>query len=55
MSCLASDWIAEVKGVQNNYDAKYSIMGSGVIMVQTKSGATDSTAASWEFFRNTRP
>ncbi len=35
------DSIAEVKVLQNNYDAKYTIMGGGVIMVQTKSGTDD--------------
>ena len=47
------DSIAEVKVLQNNYDAKYTIMGGGVIMVQTKSGADDFHGGLWEFFRNT--
>ena len=47
------DSIAEVKVLQNNYDAKYTIMGGGVIMVQTKSGANDFHGGLWEFFRNT--
>ena len=47
------DSIAEVKVLQNNYDAKYTIMGGGVIMVQTKSGTDDFHGGLWEFFRNT--
>jgi hypothetical protein len=47
------DSIAEVKVLQNNYDAKYTIMGAGVIMVQTKSGTDDFHGGLWEFFRNT--
>jgi hypothetical protein len=47
------DSIAEVKVLQNNYDAKYTLMGGGVIMVQTKSGADDFHGGLWEFFRNT--
>ncbi len=47
------DSIAEVKVLQNNYDARYTLMGGGVIMVQTKSGADDFHGGAWEFFRNT--
>ena len=47
------DSIAEVKVLQNNYDAKYTLMGSGVIMVLTKSGTDDFHGGLWEFFRNT--
>jgi hypothetical protein len=47
------DSIAEVKVLQNNYDSKYTLMGGGVIMVQTKSGADDFHGGLWEFFRNT--
>jgi hypothetical protein len=47
------DSIAEVKVLQNNYDAKYTLMGGGVIMVQTKSGADNFHGSLWEFFRNT--
>ncbi|HKE21112.1 MAG TPA: carboxypeptidase regulatory-like domain-containing protein [Bryobacteraceae bacterium] len=47
------DSIAEVKVLQNNYDAKYTIMGGGVIMVLTKSGTDDFHGGLWEFFRNT--
>jgi hypothetical protein len=47
------DSIAEVKVLQNNYDAKYTIMGGGVIMVQTKSGTDNFHGSLWEFFRNT--
>jgi hypothetical protein len=47
------DSIAEVKVLQNNYDARYTLMGGGVILVQTKSGAGDFHGGGWEFFRNT--
>jgi hypothetical protein len=47
------DSIAEVKVLQNNYDARYTLMGGGVIMVQTKSGADNFHGSLWEFFRNT--
>jgi len=47
------DSIAEVKVLQNNYDSKYTLMGGGVIMVQTKSGASNFHGGLWEFFRNT--
>jgi hypothetical protein len=47
------DSIAEVKVLQNNYDARYTLMGAGVIMVQTKSGADDFHGGGWEFLRNT--
>ncbi len=48
------DSIAEVKVLQNNYDAKYTIMGGGgVVMVQTKSGTDIFHGSLWEFFRNT--
>lgn len=48
-----ADSIAEFKVMQNNYDAKYTIMGAGVVMVQTKSGSDTFHGVLWEFFRNT--
>jgi hypothetical protein len=47
------DSIAEVKVLQNNYDSKYTLMGGGVILVQTKGGGDNFHGGLWEFFRNT--
>lgn len=47
------DEIAEVKVLQNNYDARYTLMGTGVIVVQTKSGTDTFHGGAWEFLRNT--
>ena len=47
------DEIAEVKVLQNNYDAKYSLMGASVVIVQTKSGTANFHGGAWEFLRNT--
>lgn len=47
------DEIEEVKVLQNNYDAKYSLMGASVMVVQTKSGTSQFHGGAWEFLRNT--
>ena len=47
------DAISEVKVLQNNYSAEYTLMGNGVIMVQTKSGTNTFHGGGWEFLRNT--
>ena len=47
------DEISEVKVLQNNYDAKYSLMGASVVIVQTKSGTSAFHGGAWEFLRNT--
>ncbi len=47
------DEIEEVKVLQNNYDAKYSLMGASVVIVQTKSGTGTFHGGAWEFLRNT--
>ncbi len=47
------DEIEEIKVLQNNYDAKYTLMGAGVMMVQTKSGTSEFHGGAWEFVRNT--
>ena len=47
------DEIAEIKVLQNNYSAKYNLLGIGVIMVQTKSGGSAFHGSAWEFLRNT--
>lgn len=47
------DAISELKVLQNNYSAEYTLMGNGVIMVQTKSGTNSFHGGGWEFVRNT--
>jgi hypothetical protein len=47
------DGISEVKVLQNNYSAEYTLMGNGVVMVQTKSGTNTFHGGGWEFLRNT--
>lgn len=47
------DEVEEVKVLQNNYDAKYSLMGASVVIVQTKSGTSAFHGGAWEFLRNT--
>ncbi len=47
------DEIEEVKVLQSNYDAKYSLMGASVVIVQTKSGTSTFHGGAWEFLRNT--
>ncbi len=47
------DEIEEIKVLQNNYDVKYTLMGAGVMMVQTKSGTSQFHGGAWEFLRNT--
>ncbi len=47
------DEIAQIKVLQNNYSAKYTLRGTGTIMVQTKSGTDNFHGGAWEFLRNT--
>jgi Carboxypeptidase regulatory-like domain/TonB-dependent Receptor Plug Domain len=47
------DEIAEVKVLQNNFSAQYSLMGASVVTVQTKSGTGTYHGVAWEFLRNT--
>jgi hypothetical protein len=47
------DAIAEIKVLQNNYSARYNLLGAGVIMVQTRSGGDVFHGSAWEFLRNT--
>ncbi|HZQ41904.1 MAG TPA: carboxypeptidase-like regulatory domain-containing protein [Acidobacteriaceae bacterium] len=47
------DEIAEVKALQNNFSAQYSLMGASVVVVQTKSGTGSYHGGAWEFLRNT--
>lgn len=45
--------IEEIKVLQNNYDVKYTLMGAGVMVVETKSGTSSFHGGAWEFLRNT--
>jgi hypothetical protein len=46
------DSLDEVRVLQNNYSAKYSLMGSSVVLLQTKSGGSSFHGTAWEFLRN---
>ena len=46
------DSIEEVRVLQNNFSAQYSLMGSSVILTQTKSGTSQFHGTLWEFLRN---
>ncbi len=46
------DSLDEVRVLQNNYSARYSLMGSSVILLQTKSGTSQFHGTAWEFLRN---
>jgi hypothetical protein len=46
------DTIQEVRVLQNNYDAKYSLLGSSVVLIQTKSGTTTYHGLLFEYLRN---
>jgi hypothetical protein len=46
------DSLEEVRVLQNNFSAQYSLMGSSVILMQTKSGTSDLHGTVWEFLRN---
>ena len=46
------DSLEEVRVLQNNFSAQYSLMGSSVILAQTKSGTANWHGTAWNFFRN---
>lgn len=46
------DSLEEVRVLQNNYSTKYSLMGSSVVLLQTKSGTSNFHGTAWEFLRN---
>ena len=46
------DSIEEVRVLQNNFSSQYSLLGSSVILVQTKSGTSSLHGTAWEFVRN---
>jgi hypothetical protein len=46
------DSLAEVRVLQNDFSAQYSLMGSSVILEQTKSGTSNLHGTLWEYVRN---
>lgn len=47
------DTVDEVRVLQNNYGVQYSLMGSNVVLLQTKSGGSQFHGTAYEYFRNT--
>ena len=47
------DAISEVKALQNNFSAQYSLMGASAMVVETKSGTNSYHGGAFEFLRNT--
>ena len=47
------DAIAEVKSLQSNFSAQYSLMGASAMAVETKSGTSSYHGGAFEFLRNT--
>lgn len=45
--------ITEVKALQNNYSAQYSLIGASAVVVESKSGNEAFHGGAWEFLRNT--
>lgn len=46
------DSIQEVRVLQSNYSAQYSLYGSTAVILQTKSGTDTFHGAAWEYLRN---
>lgn len=46
------DSLEEVRVLQDNFSAQYSLMGSSVVLMQTKSGTANLHGTLWEFLRN---
>lgn len=46
------DTLDEVRVLQDNYEAKYSLMGASVVLLQTKSGTTSFHGSVFEYLRN---
>jgi Carboxypeptidase regulatory-like domain len=46
------DSLEEVRVLQNNYSARYSLMGATVVLLQTKSGTSSFHGSAWDFLRN---
>jgi hypothetical protein len=47
------DEITEMKAMQNNYSAQYTLMGASTFVVETKNGTSTYHGDAWEFLRNT--
>ncbi len=47
------DTIEEVRVLQDNFEAKYSLLGGSVVLLQTRSGTTSFHGSVFEYFRNT--
>jgi hypothetical protein len=46
------DTIEEVRVLQNNFSVQYSLMGSNVVLLETKSGTEQFHGTAFEYFRN---
>ena len=46
------DTLEEVRVLQNNYSTRYALMGSSVVLLQTKSGTSSFHGNAFEYFRN---
>jgi hypothetical protein len=46
------DSLEEVRVLQDNFSAQYSLLGSSVVLMQTKSGTSNLHGTVWEFLRN---
>lgn len=46
------DSIQEFRTLQNNYSPKYSLLGSSIVLVQTRSGTREFHGTLWEYLRN---
>ena len=46
------DSLEEVRVLQDNFSAQYSLMGSSVVLMQTKSGTANLHGTVWEYVRN---
>jgi Carboxypeptidase regulatory-like domain/TonB-dependent Receptor Plug Domain len=46
------DSLEEVRVLQDNFSAQYSLLGSSVVLMQTKSGTANLHGTVWEFLRN---
>lgn len=46
------DEIQEIRVLQNNYSPQYNLMGSNVVLIETKSGTRKFHGDAWEYLRN---
>jgi len=46
------DSLEEVRVLQDNFSAQYSLLGSSVVLMQTKSGTSKLHGTAWEYVRN---